>query len=753
MINHGVGKMTTFIMHNRIVIKEVRARESNLMTKKVTNDYNDSSIQVLEGLEAVRKRPGMYIGSTDSRGLHHLVYEIVDNAVDEALSGHGNEIEVVIHKDNSISVQDFGRGMPVGMHASGVPTVQVIFTVLHAGGKFGQGGYKTSGGLHGVGASVVNALSSWVDVKIVRDGTAYAMRFENGGKPVGTLKKTGKTTQKNGTFIHFLPDPTIFSTTKFSYDTLAERLRESAFLLKGVKISIRDERPEEVIDEVFHYEEGIKEFIDYLNEDKDTLTPVIYFAGEKEAIETEVSFQYNDGYSENILSFVNNVRTKDGGTHEVGMKTALTKTYNEYARKVGLLKDKDKNLEGSDFREGLTAVVSVRIPENLLQFEGQTKGKLGTPLARSVVETTISEQMVFYLQENSEMSQMLVRKAIKAREARDAARKAREESRSGKKKRKGESLLSGKLTPAQSRNPKRNELYLVEGDSAGGSAKQGRDRKFQAILPLRGKVINTEKAKIQDVLKNEEINTMIYTIGAGIDPDFSLEDCNYDKVIIMTDADTDGAHIQTLLLTFFYRFMKPLVEAGKVYIALPPLYKVSKGAGEKAEAQYAWTEDELAEITERYGKGYMIQRYKGLGEMNADQLWETTMDPETRTLIRVTLDEDEGEAGSNERIVSTLMGDKVERRRTWIENNVAFTMEEEGSILDAVEDDDERYSEGAKVEPLEDDIFDEAREDTLDAIEEQDEEQDTRPVKERVIIENYRDTVVEELSLFDLDEE
>ncbi|WEG74186.1 DNA topoisomerase IV subunit B [Vagococcus intermedius] len=667
------------------------------MSKKINNEYNDASIQVLEGLEAVRKRPGMYIGSTDSRGLHHLVYEIVDNAVDEALSGYGNEIEVTIHKDNSISVQDFGRGMPVGMHASGVPTVQVIFTVLHAGGKFGQGGYKTSGGLHGVGASVVNALSEWLTVSIVREGIEYEQQFVEGGKPQGTLKKIGKTSRKNGTFIHFLPDKTIFSTTKFSYETLAERLRESAFLLRGVKITIRDERQDETVEEVFHFEEGIKEFITYLNEDKDDLTPVIYFSGEKEGIETECAFQYNDGYSENILSFVNNVRTKDGGTHEVGMKTALTKTFNEYARKVGLLKEKDKNLEGSDFREGLTGVVSVRIPEHLLQFEGQTKGKLGTPLARSVVESTISDQMVFYLQENSDISQMLIRKAIKAREARDAARKAREESRTGKKKRKGESLLSGKLTPAQSRNPKRNELYLVEGDSAGGSAKQGRDRKFQAILPLRGKVINTEKAKIQDVLKNEEINTMIYTIGAGIEPDFSLEDCNYDKVIIMTDADTDGAHIQALLLTFFYRFMKPLVEAGKVYIALPPLYKVSKGTGKKAVIEYAWTDEELAKITEKMGKGYMIQRYKGLGEMNADQLWETTMDPETRTLIRVTLNEEDGEAGSNERIVSTLMGDKVDRRRRWIENNVAFTMEEEGSIL-------ENKEEVAEVTPIEEKI-------------------------------------------------
>ncbi|HBL2070421.1 TPA: DNA topoisomerase IV subunit B [Enterococcus faecium] len=652
------------------------------MAKKVNNEYNDSSIQVLEGLEAARKRPGMYIGSTDSRGLHHLVYEIVDNAVDEALSGYGSEIDVTIHEDNSITVADSGRGMPVGMHASGIPTVEVIFTVLHAGGKFGQGGYKTSGGLHGVGASVVNALSKWLIVTIVRDGVEYQQKFKNGGKPDGTLKKIGKTKKANGTTVHFLPDDTIFSTTKFSYEILAERLRESAFLLKGVKISLSDLRGEEPVKEIFHYEEGIKEFVDYLNEEKDTLTPVVYFSGEKEGIEVEVAYQYNDGYSENVLSFVNNVRTKDGGTHEAGMKAAMTKSYNEYARKVGLLKERDKNLEGSDFREGLAAVLSIRVPENLLQFEGQTKEKLGTPVARTVVDNVISEQMGFYLQENSEMSQMLVRKAIKAREAREAARKAREESRNGKKRKKGESLLSGKLTPAQSRNPKKNELYLVEGDSAGGSAKQGRDRKFQAILPLRGKVINTEKAKMQDILKNEEINTMIYTIGAGVGPEFSIEDCNYDKVIIMTDADTDGAHIQVLLLTFFYRYMKPLIEAGKVYIALPPLYKVSKGQGKKQVIEYAWTDDELAAMIKKVGKGYMLQRYKGLGEMNAEQLWETTMDPTSRTLIRVRIDD----AAQAERRVTTLMGDKVEPRRKWIENHVQFTLEEDGSILDKKED-------------------------------------------------------------------
>ena len=638
-------------------------------------EYNDDAIQVLEGLEAVRKRPGMYIGSTDTRGLHHLVYEIVDNSVDEALGGFGNQIIVKIHKDNSISVLDRGRGMPTGMHKMGKPTPEVILTVLHAGGKFGQGGYKTSGGLHGVGASVVNALSEWLTVTIKRDGFVYEQRFENGGKPVTTLEKIGKTNQ-TGTTIHFKPDPAIFSTTTYNFETLCERLRESAFLLKGLKIEIIDDRND--FHEVFHYENGIEAFVAYLNEEKDVLHPVISFEGSHNGIEVEYAFQFNDGYSENMLSFVNNVRTKDGGTHEVGTKTAMTRVFNEYARKVSLLKEKEKNLEGADIREGLSAIISIRIPEELLQFEGQTKGKLGTSEARSAVDAVVSENLTYFLEENPDISSLLIKKSIKAYQAREAARKAREDARSGKKRKRSDTLLSGKLTPAQSRNPQKNEIYLVEGDSAGGSAKQGRDRRFQAVLPLRGKVINTEKAKLADIFKNEEINTIIHTVGAGVGSDFNVEDSNYDKVIIMTDADTDGAHIQVLLLTFFYRYMKPLIEAGKVYIALPPLYKVSKGTGKKEIIEYAWSDDELQGAIKKVGRGYMIQRYKGLGEMNADQLWDTTMNPETRTLIRVKIDD----AARAERRITTLMGDKVDPRRKWIENNVAFGLEDDDSILE-----------------------------------------------------------------------
>lgn len=651
--------------------------EGNLLAnKQISSVYNDDAIQVLEGLEAVRKRPGMYIGSTDGRGLHHLVYEIVDNAVDEALAGFGSHIIVTIHRDQSLSVRDFGRGMPTGMHKLGKPTPEIIFTVLHAGGKFGQGGYKTSGGLHGVGSSVVNALSTFLEVTIHRDGKKYKQRFENGGNPVTTLEEIGNTKQ-TGTLVHFLPDDTIFSVTKFNYDTLAERLRESAFLLKGLKIELIDER-EEGKGDVFYYENGIEAFVVYLNEEKDILHPVKYVEGTQDEIEVEFAFQYNDGYSETILSFVNNVRTRDGGTHETGAKAALTRVFNEYARKIGLLKEKDKNLEGSDIREGLAAVISVRIPEHLLQFEGQTKSKLGTSEARSAVDAVVSEQILYVLEENAELSAALVRKAIRAQQVREAARKAREDARNGKKNKKASTILSGKLTPAQSRNAAKNELYLVEGDSAGGSAKQGRDRTFQAILPLRGKVINTEKAKLQDIMKNEEISTIIHAIGAGVGTDFSVEDAAYNKVVIMTDADTDGAHIQVLLLTFFYRYMRPLIEAGKVFIALPPLYKVSKGAGKKEVIEYAWTENDLQAAIKKVGKGYMLQRYKGLGEMNADQLWDTTMNPETRTLIRVTIED----GARAERRVTTLMGDKVEPRRKWIEANVNFGMEDDSNILE-----------------------------------------------------------------------
>ena len=637
------------------------------------NSYDESNIQILEGLEAVRKRPGMYIGSTDSRGLHHLVWEIVDNAIDEALSGFGDNIQVTICKDNSIIVSDHGRGMPTGIHASGKPTTEVIFTVLHAGGKFNNnGGYKTSGGLHGVGASVVNALSTWLEVTVYRDGKIWQQRFEDGGSKIGKLKVIGKT-NKTGTTIHFLPDASIFSTTEYNFSTISERLMESAFLLKGIRIDLKDERNDKEV--VYQYDNGLIAFVEYLNYEKDVLNPIINIEGINNEIEVDLAMQFTSGYQENTLSFVNLVRTGDGGSHETGFRTALTRTFNEYARKYGLLKEKDKNLEGNDVREGLSAIISIKVPEHLLQFEGQTKSKLGTPEARNVVDNIVYEKLSFYLEENKQIADTLVKKMIKAAQVRDAARKAREAARKGKGARQ-EKILSGKLAPAQSKDKKRKELYLVEGDSAGGSAKQGRDRRYQAILPLRGKVINTEKAAMSDILKNEEIATIINTIGAGVGADFNEKDSNYNKVIIMTDADTDGAHIQTLLLTFFYRYMKGLIMAGKVYIALPPLYKISKKSGKKEEAMYAWQDDELEDAKKKIGKGYVVQRYKGLGEMNASQLWETTMNPETRTLIQVSIDD----AALVERRVSVLMGDKVEPRREWIEQNVQFTLEDNFTI-------------------------------------------------------------------------
>ncbi len=630
--------------------------------------YDESSIQILEELEAVRKRPGMYIGSTDSRGLHHLVWEIVDNGIDEVLAGFGDEITVTIKEDNSVVVEDNGRGVPVGMHTSGQSTVEIIYTKLHAGGKFGQeGGYKVSGGLHGVGASVVNALSDFVDVTVYRDGKIHNIRFEDGGSKTSELKIIGES-KRTGTTVWFKPNSEIFSTTVFSLQTLTERLRESAFLLKGLKMTLKDDRSK--TEEVFQYNDGIISYINLLNQNKKFYHEPSIVEGEANSIEVDVAFQFTKSYTDQIISFVNNVRTKDGGTHETGYKSALTKLFNEYGEKVGLIKN-GKKLEGADIREGLTTVISVRIPEELLQFEGQTKNKLGSPAARSAVEQVVTEKLTYFLEENNNLTYTLIEKAFKAQLARDAARKAREEARLEKKKSKKEANLSGKLSPAQSKNPARNELYLVEGDSAGGSAKQGRDRRFQAILPLRGKVINSEKAKIEDVLKNEEVNTIIHTIGAGLGPDFDITKCNYNKVIIMTDADTDGAHIQVLLLTFFFRYMRELVEAGKVYIALPPLYKVTRKIKNKQVFEYAWTDEELDIITNQ-SKNYNIQRFKGLGEMNASQLWDTTMNPASRTLIQVNI---EDLADADQRI-NILMGDKVEPRRDWIENNVSFASED-----------------------------------------------------------------------------
>ncbi|AET61305.1 DNA topoisomerase IV subunit B [Paenibacillus terrae] len=642
-------------------------------TQNGASEYGVDDIQVLEGLVAVRKRPGMYIGSTSSSGLHHLVWEIVDNAVDEHLAKFCSRIDITMHKDGSVTVTDNGRGIPTGMHKTGIPTPQVVFTILHAGGKFGGSGYKKSGGLHGVGASVTNALSEWLEVEIYRDGKIHRQRFEywldkkgveHVGEPTTGLEVLGNT-NKTGTKITFKPDIRVFQAgIHFNYDTLAERLQEIAFLNSGLRIQLKDERSGKS-DEYF-YEGGASQFVAFLNEGKDVLHDVIHFNAEKEDVEVEIAIQYNSGYTETIASFVNSIPTRGGGTHETGFKTAYTRVMNDYARRTVMLKEKDKNLEGNDLREGMMAVISVKMAE--VEFVGQTKDQLGSASARSTVDAIVSEQMQRFLEENPQVAQTLIKKAVQASRAREAARKARDEMRSGKK-RSESSNLNGKLSPAQSKDFTRNELFIVEGDSAGGSAKQGRDSKIQAILPLKGKPMNPEKSKLADVMKNDEYRAITAAIGAGVGTEFMLEDSNYSKIIIMTDADTDGAHIQVLLLTFFYRYMKELIDAGRIFIAQPPLYKITRKSGKLETVRYAWTDEQLDNYLKEFGRNFELQRYKGLGEMNPDQLWETTMNPESRTLLRVQIED----AAKAERRVSTLMGDKVDPRKRWIVENVDFT--------------------------------------------------------------------------------
>ena len=636
---------------------EIHTDESSAEVTAVEADYGAEQIQILEGLEAVRMRPGMYIGSTSERGLHHLVYEVVDNSIDEALAGYCDHIDVTIHKDNSITVVDNGRGIPVDMHESGKPAVEVVLTVLHAGGKFGGDGYKVSGGLHGVGVSVVNALSTSMEVQVKRDGKIYEIAFKRGvtTKPLTVVGMTAET----GTRVHFVPDPEIFSVTTYSYETLRHRLRELSFLNHGITIGLHDERVEPVRSESFHFEGGISSFVEHLNRKKEVLNPEpIYFNGVKDATVVEIAMQYNDSYQENIYSFVNNINTEEGGTHLAGFKLALTRAANDFARKQGILKDKDSNLSGDDVREGLTCVISLKIREP--QFEGQTKTKLGNSEVRGIVDSIVTEGLSEYFDENPAITKRIIEKAIMASRAREAARKARELTR--RKNALEVSSLPGKLADCSVKDPEQAEIYLVEGDSAGGSAKQGRDRRFQAILPLRGKILNVEKARLDKFFANAEIRTMITAFGTGISEDFDLSKRRYGKIIIMTDADVDGAHIRTLLLTFLYRYMKPLIEHGHVYIAQPPLYQIRKGK----KHWYTYSDDELARKLDEVGRdGVTVQRYKGLGEMNPEQLWETTMDPEGRTMLRVEMED----AEVADELFTILMGDKVEPRRQFIEEN------------------------------------------------------------------------------------
>lgn len=630
----------------------------------MNQEYGADQIQILEGLEAVRKRPGMYIGSTSIRGLHHLVYEIVDNSVDEALAGYCTEINVTINEDNSITVIDNGRGIPVGInHKAGLPAVEVVFTILHAGGKFGGGGYKVSGGLHGVGASVVNALSEWLEVEIHKEGKIYKQRYER-GKVMYPLKVIGDT-ERTGTQVTFLPDKLMFEETVFDYDTLRQRLREMAFLTKGIKITLTDNRLEEPKVREFHYEGGIKEYVQYLNRHKEALyDEIIYCEGEKNGVQVEIALQHNDSYTESCYSFVNNITTPEGGTHMVGFKNALTKTFNDYARSQKFLKDNEQNLSGEDIREGLTAIISVKIGEP--QFEGQTKQKLGNSEARGAVDSVFSEQLTYFLEQNPNVGKSICEKAVVAQRARDAARKARDLTRR-KTALEGMSL-PGKLADCSDKNPENCEIYIVEGDSAGGSAKTARSRATQAILPLRGKILNVEKARLDRILTNEEIKAMITAFGTGIHDDFDISKLRYHKIIIMTDADVDGAHISTLLLTFFYRFMPELIKQGYVYLAQPPLYKVERNK----KVYYAYSDSELNSILNEIGRdnSNKIQRYKGLGEMDAEQLWETTMDPEKRILLKVVMDEEQ--ESEIDVTFTTLMGDKVEPRREFIEENAKF---------------------------------------------------------------------------------